>query len=73
MPPNNGEGSVKIHDWQWFNFWSWMEAYNPTSDKEQVFIQRWLQEENANKMWITVFRDVLSEALNFRTLGIAVL
>ena len=31
MPPNNGEGSVKIHDWQWFNFWSWMEAYNPTS------------------------------------------
>ena len=72
MPPHN-ESSVKIMDWQWRHFWSWMEGYNPTSDKEQLFIQRWLQEENANKMWITVFRDVLSEALNFRTLGIAVL
>ena len=47
-----------------------MQEYHSLCNYERRFIQRYVQEENANKMWINVFRDVLSEALNFRTIGI---
>ena len=70
MPEVNGESGVKIRYEQWTVFWSWVEGYTPSaSEKERLFIERWLQNMTVNEHWLWVFRNVLAEALALNALG----
>ena len=70
MPEINGETNVIIRLEQWIQFWNWIEQYTPSSEKESLFIERWLQQEDSlNEHWLWNFRNVLCVALGLNALG----
>ena len=47
-----------------------LTVYTPSSEKERLFIERWLQQEDSlNEHWLWNFRNVLSGALGLNALG----
>ena len=66
---NRGEGSLKIHEFQWDKFWPAVDSFTKLNEKEQKFITDFLQPGDCNDLWITTFRDCLSEYLGFGEQG----
>ena len=66
---NKGEGSIKIREFQWENFWATVDRYTEMNDQEMNFIMKYVQPNDANELWIRTFRDCISEALDFNDKG----